>query len=154
MTIKEIKTVDLIPYENNPRINDNAVEAVANSIREFGFKVPVVIDKDKVIVAGHTRIKAAEMLGIEKVPCIIADDLTPDQIKAFRLVDNKTSELATWDFQALLEERQGIDIDLTQFGFGSIDDVEIDDFFVENNAENSKEKKTIVCPHCGETIEL
>lgn len=154
MTIKDIKITELKPYENNPRINDNAVEAVANSIREFGFKVPVVIDKDKVIVAGHTRIKAAEMLGIEKVPCIIADDLTPDQIKAFRLVDNKTSELATWDFQALLEERQGIDIDLTQFGFGSIDDVEIDDFFVENNAEKTQDKKTIVCPHCGETIEL
>lgn len=154
MTIKEVKIEDLTPYENNPRINDNAVEAVANSIREFGFKVPIVIDKNNVIVAGHTRLKAAELLGLETVPCIVADDLTPEQIKAFRLVDNKTAELATWDFQALLDERQGLDIDLTQFGFGSVDDVDIDDFFVEHNAEKKDEPKTIICPHCGETIEL
>ena len=94
MQVKEIKIEELVPYANNPRHNDGAVEAVANSIREFGFKVPIVIDKDNVIVAGHTRLKAAEKLGLEKVPCIVADDLTPEQINAFRLADNKTAELA------------------------------------------------------------
>lgn len=89
-----MKVVALIPYENNPRLNNSAVEAVANSIRKFGFKVPIVIDKNNVIVAGHTRYKAVQTLGYETVPCVIADDLTEDQIKAFRLVDNKTSELS------------------------------------------------------------
>lgn len=135
MTIKEIKITELVPYENNPRINDNAVEAVANSIREFGFKVPVVIDKDKVIVAGHTRIKAAEMLGMEKVPCIVADDLTPDQIKAFRLVDNKTSELATWDFEKLETELNELadEFDMQQFGFDELD-------FEEGSQDNTQTK--------------
>ena len=90
-----IKPIDeLKPYNRNPRRNDQAVDAVAASIKEFGFKVPIVIDKDSEIVAGHTRLKAAYKLGIKDIPCIIADDLTPDQIKAFRLADNKTSELA------------------------------------------------------------
>lgn len=117
MTIKEIKRTDLIPYENNPRINDAAVEAVANSIKQFGFKVPIVIDKNNVIVAGHTRHKAAELLGLEKVPCIVAADLTPEQIKAFRVADNKTAELAEWDFEKLEAELADIDFDMTQFGF-------------------------------------
>jgi len=89
------KIDELIVYENNPRNNDEAVEAVANSIKEFGFKVPIIIDKDNIIVAGHTRLKASLKLGLKEVPCIIADDLSDDQIKAFRLADNKTSELAT-----------------------------------------------------------
>lgn len=96
MKIVELAIEKLKPYENNPRRNDNAVDAVANSIKEFGFKVPIVVDADKVIVAGHTRYKAAQKLGLEKVPCVIASDLTSEQIKAFRLVDNKTAELATW----------------------------------------------------------
>lgn len=88
---------ELIPYENNPRNNDEAVKYVAESIRQFGFKVPMVIDKDGVIVAGHTRFKAAKELGMTEVPCIIADDLTEEQVKAFRLADNKVAEIATWD---------------------------------------------------------
>lgn len=119
MTIKEIKTNDLKPYKNNPRNNDTAVEAVANSIREFGFKVPIVIDKNNVIVAGHTRWKAANMLGLEKVPCIVADDLTDEQVKAFRLADNKTAELAEWDFEKLETELAQLadDFEMTEFGF-------------------------------------
>ena len=108
---------DLIPYENNPRINDNAVDAVANSIKEFGFKVPIVVDKNNVIVAGHTRLKAAQKLGLEEVPVIVADDLTEEQIKAFRLVDNKVSELANWDFSKLEVELNGIEMDMSQFNF-------------------------------------
>ena len=91
------KTIDLIEYENNPRNNDEAVEAVANSIKEFGFKVPIVIDKNNEVVAGHTRIKAALSLGLTSVPCIIADDLNEAQIRAFRLADNKVAELSAWD---------------------------------------------------------
>lgn len=119
MKIIEKKTSDLIPYENNPRHNDNAVEAVANSIKTFGFKVPIVIDKNNIIVAGHTRLKAALSLGMDKVPCIVADDLSDDQVAAFRLADNKTSELAEWDYYLLDEELkklQGI-IDMERFGF-------------------------------------
>ena len=105
-------------YENNPRNNDNAVEAVAESIKNFGFKVPIVIDAENVIVAGHTRYKAALKLGLEKIPCIIADDLTEEQIKAFRLIENKTSELATWDFEKLGAELNSLSGDLyTEFNF-------------------------------------
>ena len=111
--ISEIK-----PYEKNPRINDNAVDDVANSIKEFGFKVPIVIDKNNIIVAGHTRLKASKKLGLKEVPCIIADDLNEEQIKAFRLADNKVSEKAEWDFDLLNEELDDIlNIDMSDFGF-------------------------------------
>ena len=118
MDVIEKKLKDIKPYEKNPRKNDSAVDAVANSIREFGFKVPVVVDKDGVIVCGHTRYKAAKKLGLEKVPCVVADDLTEEQIKAYRLADNKVSELAEWDIDLLGEELDGIfDIDMSDFGF-------------------------------------
>lgn len=94
----------LKPYPNNPRKNDKAVDAVAASIREFGFKVPIITDKDGVIIAGHTRLKAAEKLGLETVPVIVASDLTEEQAKALRLADNKTAELAEWDPDLLLKE--------------------------------------------------
>ena len=118
MKIFERKISELIPYENNPRKNDSAVDAVAASIKEFGFKVPIIIDRDGVIVAGHTRLKAAKKLGMETVPCIIADDLSPKQIQAFRLADNKTAELADWDFDMLSVELSDLDdIDMSEFGF-------------------------------------
>jgi len=118
MQIIEKSITEITPYEKNPRKNDEAVEYVANSIKEFGFKVPIVIDKDGVIVAGHTRYKAAQELGLEKLPCVIADDLTEEQVKAFRLADNKVGELAEWDFDLLGEELDGIfDIDMSEFGF-------------------------------------
>lgn len=122
MQIIEKKLADLIPYERNPRKNEQAVAQVANSIREFGFKVPIVVDKNNVIVAGHTRYKAAQQLQLEKVPVIIADDLTDNQVKAFRLADNKTGELADWDFEMLEQELQGIlDLDMSDFGFELLD---------------------------------
>ena len=98
------KVSDLKPYEKNPRKNDEAVKYVAKSIEEFGFKVPIIIDNDNTIVAGHTRWKAAKKLKIDEVPCIIADDLNETQIKAFRLADNKVSEKAEWDFDLLSNE--------------------------------------------------
>ena len=118
MDIVEKKLADIKPYEKNPRNNDNAVDEVANSISSFGFKVPIVIDKDNVIVCGHTRYKASKKLGLEIVPCVIADDLTEEQIKAYRLADNKVSELAEWDIDLLGEELGDIfDIDMSDFGF-------------------------------------
>lgn len=129
MKITNKKITELKPYEDNPRINDHAVEAVANSIKEFGFKVPCVIDKNGVIVAGHTRVKAAKKLGIKTVPCVIADDLTEEQVKAFRLADNKTAEIAEWDFDKLAGELGGcLDFNMADFGFeDSINEVEIVD---------------------------
>lgn len=136
MEIKMLKLAELVPYEKNPRKNDEAVKYVQASIKEFGFKVPIVIDKDNVIVAGHTRYKAAKKLKMDEVPCIIADDLSEEQIKAFRLADNKVSEQAVWDFDLLSGELDGIlDIDMTAFGFEGIEEeepeVEEDDFEVE-----------------------
>ena len=118
MEVIDKKIEELTPYAKNPRKNDQAVNAVAASIKEFGFKVPIVIDSDGVIVAGHTRLKAALLLGLETVPCVVADDLTEDQIKAFRLADNKTAELAEWDYALLDEEIAELtDIDMSLFGF-------------------------------------
>ena len=123
MQIIEKSITEITPYEKNPRKNDEAVEYVANSIKEFGFKVPIVIDKNGVIVAGHTRYKAAQELGLEKLPCVIADDLTEEQVKAFRLADNKVGEVAEWDFDLLDDELDGIfDIDMSEFGF----DIDLD----------------------------
>lgn len=121
MEIIEKRIEELIPYENNPRKNDGAVEAVANSIKEFGFKVPIIVDSENVIVAGHTRLRAAEELGLDTVPVIRADDLNEEQIRAFRLADNKTSELAGWDFTRLEEELNLLDdFDMEQFGFEAL----------------------------------
>lgn len=112
------KVSDLKPYEKNPRKNDEAVKYVAKSIEEFGFKVPIIIDNDNTIVAGHTRWKAAKKLKIDEVPCIIADDLNETQIKAFRLADNKVSEKAEWDFDLLSNELSEIlDLNMADFGF-------------------------------------
>lgn len=122
MKIIEKKVEELIPYFNNPRNNEVAVDFVAASIKEFGFKNPIIIDKDGVIVAGHTRHAAAKKLGLESVPCIMADDLTEQQIKAFRLADNKTAELATWDLEKLEIELEGIDdLEMTDFGFEELE---------------------------------
>lgn len=112
MNKKEInivyKSVDeLIPYVNNPRDNSGAVDAVASSIKNFGFKVPIVVDRGNEIVTGHTRLLAAKKLGMKKVPVIVADDLTQNEVKAFRLADNKVGELAQWDLEALENELGG-----------------------------------------------
>ena len=124
LKIEYFKTDELTPYAKNPRKNDEAADAVAKSIEKFGFKVPIVIDSENNIICGHTRLKAAKKLKIESVPCVIADDLTEEQIKAFRLADNKVGELAEWDFDLLGEELDGIfDIDMSEFGF----DIDLDE---------------------------
>lgn len=134
MEVIDRKVSELIPYANNPRLNDGAVDAVAASIKNFGFKVPIIVDKDGVIVAGHTRLKAAQKLGLKTVPCIVADDLTPEQVKAFRLADNKVGELAEWDFEKLDLELEEIDLDMTQFGFDDLPEEETESTGDEDNA--------------------
>lgn len=110
-------------YKNNPRKNENAIDAVASSIRQFGWKQPIVVDKNGVIIAGHTRYKAAKKLGLQTVPVIVANDLTPSQVKAYRIADNKVGELAFWDDDALrleLGELANLDFDMSGFGFDDI----------------------------------
>lgn len=133
MEIIEKKLEELKPYENNPRKNDEAVDYVANSIKEFGFKVPIVIDKNNVIVTGHTRYKASQKLGLKTVPCIIADDLTEEQIKAFRLADNKVSDFSLWDNKKLLQELDEINSDIfTGFTESELfEDIKLTDIFDE-----------------------
>ena len=142
---------DLVPYENNPRINDEAVKYVAESIKQFGWKVPIVIDENNVIVTGHTRLKAAKALGMTEVPCIVADDLTEEQIKAFRLADNKVGEIAQWDMSKLEIELEDIDIDMSDFGFIELADLDVDEFFEDAEPKEPKEEeeKEVQCPHCG-----
>lgn len=134
MQIEMIKVEELIPYDNNPRKNDKAVKAVADSIKNFGFKVPITIDKNGILVTGHTRLKAAIKLKMKEVPVIRLNDLNEDQVKAFRLVDNKVAEIADWDIDALIQELNEIEMDMSAFGFEKqkgINDVEEDDFEVE-----------------------
>lgn len=139
------KVDDIRPYPNNPRKNDNAVDAVAASIAEFGFKQPIVIDSDGVVIAGHTRLKAAKKLGLKEVPCITADDLTPEQVKAYRLADNKVAELATWDFETLDSELLDIeDIDMSAFGGWRVNGIEFDNLNQYTDSENSDEYEMFI----------
>lgn len=142
------KIDELIPYENNPRINDKAVDAVAASIKEFGFNVPIVIDADSVIVAGHTRLEAAKILQLSEVPTVSVDSLTDEQIRAYRLADNKTAELAQWDWSKLEDELANISTDMSVYGFGNMEfDSEITET-KESDFEEAEEQYT-VCPSCG-----
>jgi hypothetical protein len=171
----------ITPYDNNPRKNERAVPYVMESIQKFGFKVPIIIDKDNIIVTGHTRHKAAIKLGLKEIPCIKADDLTPEQVKAFRLADNKTGEFATWDTDKLLEELgdlEALNFDLETIGFETLA-TDIDAFFApfemqeaaasgqsrsveqseapeqpQNKAVINQEQTVITCPHCGKEIEI
>lgn len=120
LNVKMVPIEDVVPYEKNPRLNDQAVDAVASSIREFGFKVPIVVDGKGVVITGHTRLKAAKTLGLTEVPVIVADDLDDTKTKAFRLADNKVAEIADWDESLLikeLEELDDLDYDMGQFDF-------------------------------------
>ena len=161
MKIEMMKVSDLVPYENNPRDNDSAVDAVANSIKEFGFLVPVLIDKERNIVAGHTRFKAAQKLGIEKVPTITLGNLSDEDIRKYRIVDNKTGELSSWDYELLKEELGSIDeINMAAFNFDfenpakeNQQDIEITSNLDEGSEldldDFSDEVFANECPYCG-----
>lgn len=132
MEIKMMKTSELVPYENNPRHNEYAVDSVANSIREFGFKSPIIVDEKNVIINGHTRKLAADQLGMKEVPVIVADDLTDEQVRAFRLADNKVGEIAEWDSEKLTLELMNLDEEyMAKFGF---------EFEFEDEAETEDQK--------------
>ena len=159
------KISELKPYEKNPRRNDNAVQYVKKSIQEFGFKVPIVITKDNEIITGHTRYKACQELGMKEIPCVIADDLTEDQIKAFRIADNKVADYSFWDDELLkgeLLDLQINDYDLEMTGMTDIDIMVLmsdvtpekydDEEYAEyiERAEDFLEKKRIIITYTGE----
>lgn len=126
MKIEMIKTVQLIPYENNPRnIGQDAVNAVVSSIQEFGFQQPLVVDKNNVVVVGHTRLQAAQKLGLDKVPCVRADKLTSEQINSYRIIDNKSNSFATWDYTKLESELKQLDLTSEVISF-NFDQPELD----------------------------
>ena len=167
--IRDISTIK--PYEKNPRQNDGAVDAVAASLKEFGFRSPIVVDGDGVIVCGHTRLKAAQKLGLTKVPVHVAKDLTPEQVKAFRIADNKTSDLSDWDYDILpieLSELQSAGFDLSLLAF---DEKELNRIMATEPTEGLTDDDAVpeppkvavtqpgdlylmgahtVCPHCKE----
>ena len=136
MNIVYKRVDEIIPYEKNPRINDAAVDAVAQSIKEFGFRVPIVLDKNNVIITGHTRLRSAKSIGLTEVPCIIAENLTPEQVQAYRIADNKTGEIAEWNYDLLpieLRDLQEKDFDLSLLGF---DTDELDRLLNGSSEEN------------------
>lgn len=147
MEVKSMSIDDIKPYENNPRNNDDAVDAVANSINKFGWQQPIVVDIGGVIIAGHTRYKAAQKLGLKTVPVVVAKDLSEEQVKAYRLADNKSGELATWDDELLEDELVGIDdIDMADFGFDDSDkeindEADVDSLDLSDNVEEKFELK-------------
>ena len=118
MKIENVNINSIKPYENNPRFNDQAIAPVAQSIKQFGFQQPIVVDKDLIVIAGHTRLKAAKLLKLTQVPITVANELTPEQVAAYRLADNKVSEVAEWEDDLLKIELDAIkEIDMEDFGF-------------------------------------
>ena len=158
MNIIKMKVEELIPYINNPRNNENAVDKVASSISEFGFKNPIFVDKNNIVVNGHTRLLASKKLGLKEVPVIVIDDLTDTQIKAFRIADNKVAEYSKWDYDLLnieLEQLEELDFSMSDFGISTFEPIEfeIDEDIEEILEEEYEEppKKTCTCPNCGHT---
>jgi ParB family transcriptional regulator, chromosome partitioning protein len=156
MKIVDINPDKLIFYEQNPRENDNAVPIVKNSIERFGFRVPVMITKDNIIICGHTRVKAALELGLKTVPCTIESDMTEEETRAFRIVENKTHEFSFWDKPLLQLEMDSLDdvFNFEDYGFEQIEELteeDINKFFAENTIPSkSKDIKPVEveCPHC------
>lgn len=149
LEIKYIPIDDIKPYKNNPRLNEDAIPYVMNSIKEFGFKNPIILDKNNVIVAGHTRLESAKRLDMKEVPAIYADDLTEEQVKAFRLADNKVAEKSMWDYTKLDEELDNIlDIDMSMFDFVD-DDINWNDVEeLTNETYDKPEHNMLECPNC------
>ena len=152
MNIINMPIGDVKPYDNNPRRNSEAVKYVAESIQQFGWKQPIVVDKDHVIIVGHTRWLAAATLGLEEVPVLIADDLTPEQVKAYRLADNKTGEIATWDFDLLALELGDLELDMTDFGF-AVDDYEEPKEDDPEDEPTQHKNRWIVTAECANEME-
>ncbi len=145
-------------YDNNPRNHDETVEAVTKSINDYGFLTPILIDKNDVIIDGEAQLKAAIECSLEKVPCIIADELTDDEVREVRLVINKTQDLTTWTFDKLAAELEAVNIDLSTYKFPDLSDMDLnvsdDDFLQDTEIVKEREKKTAVCPNCGHKFEI
>lgn len=159
LNIVEIQTSQIVPYENNPRDNEKAVDYVMESITNFGFRVPIIIDKNNVIVCGHTRYKAALRLNMELIPCIIVTDLTQEQIKAFRIADNKVAEKSKWNELLLKDELQALqtlNFDIASIGFDNWEIEQIlepvtleglEELFIDKST-TQQQKKKITCLFC------
>lgn len=156
MRLETLKLMEIVPYENNPRKNDVAVNSVAESIKQCSYITPVVVDENRVILAGHTRYKALKALGYEEIPCMVCESLTEEQKKKYRFLDNKTGEKATWDLMKLEVELEGIDLEGFDF-FGMAEDLTVE-AGTERKANGSTEFDTEVfgdeefkyeCPACG-----
>ena len=154
LIIEYIGIDSIKPYTKNPRKNEQAVEIVMKSIQEFGFKNPIILDKENVIVAGHTRLEAAKRLGLKEIPTIKAEELTENQIKAFRIMDNKSSEYADWDYDLLMEEIEDLkededfDLETTGFSKADLDNIEKQSEKAVDEIDEDIETE-FECPKCG-----
>lgn len=153
MELRTVPVEAIRPYAKNPRKNDQAVFAVTESIRQCGYIAPIIVDEDLVILAGHTRYKALKKLGRKEAEVVVKKGLTEEQKKKYRLLDNKTNELADWDFDLLAEEIEGLDFDGFDFDWlekeESINKDLIDAFFEDDRKETDSVSKKHVCPNCG-----
>ncbi|MCC0654221.1 ParB N-terminal domain-containing protein [Clostridioides sp. ES-S-0001-03] len=151
---------DIKPYANNPRNNEYAVEKVVNSIKKFGFNNPITIDKNNIIVTGHTRYEASKILDLKQVPCMVLEDLTDEEIRAYRLADNKVGEFSDWEFDKLTKELAEIEnIDMSNLGFNihmfeDLGVIDADFILDEELEEKEKKAKIVKCPHCNEEFEV
>lgn len=156
MQLQTLKVENIHPYERNARKNDQAVDAVVKSIEQCSYVAPIIVDENNVILAGHTRWKAMQKLGRTECECVIKEGLTEDQKRKYRLLDNKTNEIAEWDFDLLPDELEGLDFGEMNLDWG-VENFGEEDFgsFFEEDGKVRKEKKhdVIVCPHCGMPIE-
>ena len=148
MELVTIRLEKLKPYKNNPRYNDDAVDAVEESIRQVGYITPIVVDENLEILAGHTRFKALYNLGEEEAECIIVSGLTEEQKKKFRLLDNKAAEIADWDLEKLIAELE--DLDFGDFDFFSKEVEKMADKQIAEHPDS--EQKVIICPRCGKVV--
>ena len=150
MELKKLKLTEIKPYGKNPRKNDGAVDAVAESIKQCGYCSPIVVDENYEVLAGHTRLKALKKLGRKECEVVVKEGLTEEQKQKYRILDNKTGEFAEWDLDILQEQLK--DLDFEGFDFGSaqynVSDINIDGFFAEAEQQKEKEPKKIQCPHC------
>ena len=155
MELKKLKLTEIKPYGKNPRKNDGAVDAVAESIKQCGYCSPIVVDENYEVLAGHTRLKALKKLGREECEVVVKDGLTEEQKKKYRILDNKTGEFAEWDLDVLQEQLKDLDFEGFDFGLAqyNVSDINIDGFFAETEQQKEKEPKKIQCPHCGEWFE-
>lgn len=157
MELKTVLMADLIPYENNPRVNDGAVDAVVDSINQVGYVTPIVVDEDMVILAGHTRFKALTSIGVESAEVIVMEGLNEEQKKKFRILDNKTNELAEWDNDLLRGELEGLDLggihwfdDIINPNIGNLGSSPSSD---GNSAKQKEDDGPVICPRCGAIVD-